>query len=178
MLARRNLAAPFNSRTTSSIFFKALASVCSTGIQAALVAEVDISNLRRYDHRLCTTLHMYDKKGGFAIRLRNLFGLFEDFFVQDACRQLIGIVGIATASMSYPQIKTTSYKRGHLLRKEVVRPWKLYLHHSVVDMGSAGKAALSKTCYETFLKLGRDQGNGGKGDGRSKDGSFTVEPRP
>ena len=53
---------------------------------------------------------MYDKKGGFALRLRNLFGLFEDFFVHDACRDVIGIVGMATTSMSYPQIKTLSHK--------------------------------------------------------------------
>ena len=53
---------------------------------------------------------MYDKSSGFAVRLRQLFGLFEDFIVHDACRDLIGIVGIATTSMSYPQIKAISHK--------------------------------------------------------------------
>ena len=94
----------------TSIFFKAWASVCPKGIQDTLIIEVDPSNLRQYNHRLCVTLHMYDKAGSFAIRLRHLFGLFEDFFVHDACRDLIGIVGIATASMSYPQIKALSHK--------------------------------------------------------------------
>ena len=46
MLARRNYVAPFNSQSTVSIFFKAWASACPTGIQAALVAEVDISSLK------------------------------------------------------------------------------------------------------------------------------------
>ena len=94
----------------SSIFFRAWASICPTGIHNDLVVETDPSSLKEYDFRLCVTLHMYDKKGGFALRLRNLFGLFEDFFVHDACRDLIGIVGIATTSMSYPQIKTLSHK--------------------------------------------------------------------
>ena len=110
MLARRSYPAPFHGQSMTSIFFKAWASVCPKGIQDTLVIEVEPSKLRRYDHRLCVTLHMYDKKGGFAIRLRNLFGLFEDFFVHDASRDLIGIVGIATTSMSYPQIKALSHK--------------------------------------------------------------------
>ena len=110
MLARRSYPAPFHGQTTTSIFFKAWASVCPTGIHDTLVIEADPSSSRRYDFRLRATLHMYDKKGGFAIRLRNLFGLFEDFFVHDACRDIIGIVGIATTSMSYPQIKALSHK--------------------------------------------------------------------
>ena len=115
MLALRHCARPWNSQPTERIFFRAWASVCPSAV-AASIAQVVPSNLGLYNRRKCVTLHMYERKGEFEIPFRNLFNLFEDVFSHDACKNLIRIVGIATSSMSYVQIKTMSYKGPYIMK--------------------------------------------------------------
>ena len=74
------------------------------------------SSEHAYDPRRCLTLHMYERRGEFASKLRRIFDQFEGFFSAPACKHLIGIVGMATSFMSYSQIKLLSYKGAVYIR--------------------------------------------------------------
>ncbi len=109
MLAPQRVARPWNSKSLQCCIFEAWASVCPRAL-AIESSEIVPLNSGSYHPRRCVTLHMYEKGREFEIPLRQLWNLFEEFFSSKACKDLIGIVGIAVRSMSFVQIKTMSYK--------------------------------------------------------------------
>ena len=109
MLAPQRVVRPWNSKPLQRCVFEAWAAVCPRAL-AIESSEIVPDYLGSYNPKRCVTLHMYEKRREFDIPLRLLWNLFEEFFSSEACKNLIGIVGIATRSMSFVQIKTMSYK--------------------------------------------------------------------
>ena len=65
---------------------------------------------RAYRPARCVTLHMYDLHGDFRCHMNSLYDMLWALFGKRGCKDMIGIIGVATTCMTLPEIKLLSYK--------------------------------------------------------------------
>ena len=93
---------------------------------------------RAYAPSCCVTLHMYDLRGDFRCHLKQLYTMLWDLFSNPACKDMIGIIGVATTLMPFPE--KAALLQGRVLQKgALVGPGQLRLLLILAPTGANGK---------------------------------------